>query len=192
MTTPTTDPVARHALVPAAIALIAAGMAVAVWGDEEAAGLALAAALTSGALAVVFAGAPFGRAGRPSVARIAVLFAMGVAGIVLMATVDRVVALGVIAVSFAIVELSTARWAPAAGDGAVADKPPRGMIAALAGTFLAFFAVTGLIVDATDSDGVRLALGVVLVVAMLAWWGRIHARFTGRQSPGVRVTRTES
>ena len=108
-------PFALVGWVAAVAALVGGGGATALalrGADHDVVGVLVLVALVSIAGATHLVGAPFARSGKPSLARIALLFVASFSGAVLTVLVASVVALGVGCVSHATALAALRRWPP--------------------------------------------------------------------------------
>jgi len=178
---------ARLGALAFATALLAAAGAVLVADDQDIAALCAAVALLCFAMGIALAGAPFARAGKPSLMRIVALFLAGLAGLVLMLAVGMVVVIAVVSVSYAIVILSLARWPPEewlARDKRIrTTRLPAGSVVASFGTVFAFLGLAGLITDATESGALRVVLAILLAIVALMVWVRLAIVYAGQAPP---------
>lgn len=167
-----------------AAALIMGVGAILFGDDAETAEIFAAGALGFTVSGTLYIGAPFARAGRPSLLRIAALFGMAAGGLVLMVVVDWLVAIAVLYASYAIVVLSLARWPPPerAEPGVLerSARPPLGLPVAVLGTFFAFFVGAAVIAEVTDSRGVQAVLVMVLAVVWSVGVLQIRALYVGQ------------
>ena len=183
---------ARLGALALAAAVLAGIGAILVADDQEIAAVCAMTGLLFLTMGIVLTGAPFARAGKPSLLRILALFLAGLGGLVLMLAVGMVVVIAVVGVSYAIVILSLSRWPPEewlARDKRIrTTRLPVGGLVATLGTIFAFLGLAGVITDATESDAVRLVLAIVLAVVSLLVWLRL-ATVYARPGPAHRRPR---
>lgn len=164
-----------------ATALLGGAGAVVFADDRETAAACALAGLVLLALGIVLAGAPFARAGKPSLLRIVALFLAGAGGLVLMRELSMVVVIGVVGVSYAIVVMSLYRWPPSewlARDERVRmTRLPAGGVVATLGSLYGFLGLIGLAADLTGA--VRVLVMVLVGLATLAVWARLASVYAG-------------
>jgi hypothetical protein len=159
-----------------------AGVVLAIMAPDAAQAAALDI-LVGGSVAVLFVGAPFGRSGRPSRLRIAVLYALALSGLVFTFVLGPLVAIGVVVVAYVIVLVAMARWRPSDWQTIPPLKRigriPPGTPATTGGTVVALLAVTEAGYELFQGQGPRFAVVAVAGCAAILSWLWIAFTYAG-------------
>lgn len=175
----------RAGLLSALGATAAVAGAIAV---PDAAGVLLAVALVAGATAITHLGAPFARPGKPSTLRILIAGTAGAAGAALTAIVGPIVAVGVIATTYAVAVLSAARWPVSESSDEHeehAGKPvPTGAVVTIVATLETWVALLAVSAAVTDSPAMALPLIVLITFGIVRTWKWIGKAYAARPLAG--------
>jgi hypothetical protein len=177
----------------AAAAALAGVAALIVARDEAQA--AVMAILVGAALAVLFLGAPFARAGRPSRLRLVLLYGLALPGMVLTFALGPLVAIGVVAVAYVIIAVALARWPPRDWQKIPPLKRigrvPPGTATTTGGTLVALVAVTAAGFDVVHGRGPRFGVTALAGGATIACWLWLAFKYAGIGAARARSDRDD-